>query len=83
MPGYDGNPDAAAEAAQDHVDSLVHAASSMLQGPVLTHCKDCGEEIDPRRVEAARVGGRTCQYCIDCQEDHDRAPRVRMLDHIL
>lgn len=83
MSGYEGNPDAAAEAAQDHVDSLINASQQMLVGPVLTRCKDCGEEINPLRVEAARKAGRACQYCIDCQEDHDKAPKVRMLDHIL
>ena len=83
MAGYEGNPDAAAEAAQEHLENLVHAASQQLIGPVLKQCADCGEDIDPARVEAALIGGRACKYCIRCQPYHDKAHPVRMLDHIL
>jgi RNA polymerase-binding transcription factor DksA len=83
MPGYDGNPDSASEAALEHVDNLINASQKMLAGPILSHCKECGEEINPKRVEAARANGMTCQYCIDCQEMHDKIPKIKMLDHIL
>jgi len=83
MAGYGDTPDAGAGAAQERVENLVYAAQLQLAGPVLSYCRDCGGEIDPRRVAAARDGKRACQYCIACQGNHDRAPFIRMLTHIL
>lgn len=83
MAGYGDTPDAGADAAREHVENLVYAAQQQMRGPVLAQCRDCGEDIDPRRVEAALEAGRACQYCITCQAAHDRAPQVRMLTHIL
>lgn len=83
MPGYDGNPDSGAEAALEHVDNLIHASRSMLQGPVLSHCLDCGDPIPVARREAAKAAGIKCTYCIQCQSSHDKAPKVKMLTHIL
>jgi RNA polymerase-binding transcription factor DksA len=83
MAGYEGNPDAAAQAAQEHLENLIQASSDHLKGPVLKQCADCGDDINPARVEAAIAGGRACKYCIECQPYHDKARSVRMLDHIL
>lgn len=83
MAGYGDTPDAAADAARDHVDNLVHASRELLEGPVLGVCLDCGDPIPAARREAAAKIGIKCCYCINCQEDHDKAPSVKMLTHIL
>lgn len=83
MSGYLGNPDAEAEQAMIMAENGVHARRQLLIGPVLSDCDDCGEEINPLRVEALRQQGMKCMYCIVCQPKHDTPGRVRMLDRIL
>lgn len=83
MAGYGDTPDAGAEAALDHVDNLIYASRSMLEGPVLSHCLDCGDPIPVARRSAAKAAGIKCTFCIQCQSSHDKAPRVKMLTHIL
>lgn len=61
----------------------IRAAQSMVEGPVLDECLDCGEEINPKRVEAMRKIGMRCMYCIACQPKYDRAGGIKMLDRIL
>ena len=83
MSGYTGNPDAEAEHALILAENGINAARSMLQGPVLTECQSCAEPINPKRVHALQAAGMKCMYCIICQQKHDKAPRVKMLDRIL
>lgn len=85
MSGYTGNPDAEAEHAMILAENGVHAVRQSLSGRILTHCLECGEEINPKRVELARTAGMKCEYCVDCQQEVDKRPRskVRMLDWIL
>lgn len=83
MSGYIGNPDAEAEHALILSENGINAARSMIEGPVLEDCLDCGEQINPMRVEAMHEIGMRCMYCIDCQPKHDRAGGIKMLDRIL
>lgn len=83
MSGYTGNPDAESEHALIINENGIHASSMMLVGPVLTECQDCGDEIDPRRVEALASRKMKCMYCITCQPAHDAVGKVKMLDRIL
>jgi RNA polymerase-binding transcription factor DksA len=83
MSGYAGNSDLEAEHALILAENAVHAARSMLNGPVLTDCIECGEQINTARVELLKRIGMKCMYCISCQENHDAPPRTKMLDRIL
>lgn len=83
MSGYIGNPDAESEHALILAENGISAARSMIDGPVLEECMDCGGQIDPRRVEAMKRINMRCMFCIHCQPKHDRAPAVKMLDRIL
>ena len=83
MSGYSGNPDAEAEQGYIFAENNINAARSMLIGPVLTHCNDCGERITEARRQLAITLNHTCQYCITCQPAHDKPQTIRMLDHIL
>jgi phage/conjugal plasmid C-4 type zinc finger TraR family protein len=60
-------------AVQDQIDATVkdgvsRAQSRLPQGPSLTHCADCGNEI-PEARRAAFCGVR---LCVACQEIQDR-----------
>lgn len=85
MSGYIGNPDAEAEHAMILSENGIRAAQSMVEGPVLDECLDCGEEINPMRVEAMRKIGMRCIRCFSCQQADDLRPkqRIKMLDRIL
>lgn len=83
MSGYAGNSDLEAEHALILAENGVNACSEMLDGPQLDHCTDCGERINPLRVEALKRLNMKCMYCVECQGDHDGVKRVRMLDRIL
>lgn len=83
MSGYAGNPEIASEHAFHLAENSIRASRSLLEGPVLTECQDCDEEIDPARVEALRKNGMKCVYCIYCQVNHNKPQIVRMLDNIL
>lgn len=83
MSGYIGNPDAEAEHALILAENGIGAARSMIEGPVLEDCLDCGEEINPLRITVMKKIGMRCYYCLTCQPRHDRPRGVRMLDRIL
>lgn len=83
MSGYTGNPDAESEHALILAENGINAARSLVDGPVLEECLDCGEEINPARVSAMRKIGMRCMYCITCQPKHDKAHGIKMLDRIL
>jgi RNA polymerase-binding transcription factor DksA len=83
MSGYIGNPDAEAEHALILSENGINASRSMIEGPVLEDCLNCGEEINPMRVEALRKIGMRCCFCVSCQVHHDKPRSVRMLDRIL
>lgn len=80
MSGYAGNSDLESEHALILSENGIGAARAMLPtGDSATHCWDCGDPIP----EARRIAQKGCKYCINCQVDHDKAPRVKMLDRIL
>lgn len=83
MSGYTGNPDAEAEHALILAENGINASRSMISGPVLDDCLDCGEAINPHRIEAMKRIGMRCMYCIACQPNHDKARGFKMLDRIL
>lgn len=83
MSGYIGDPDAEAEHAQVLADNGVAASRLMLSGSVRTHCLDCQEPIAEARRQVALKAGHKCLYCIACQGEHDKLPRIKMLDRIL
>jgi phage/conjugal plasmid C-4 type zinc finger TraR family protein len=64
---------AAEGAVQEQIDATVkdgieRAKSRLPQGPGLTHCAECGEEISAAR-RAAVPGAR---LCLSCQAKHDQ-----------
>lgn len=85
MSGYTGNPDAEAEHALILAENGIYAAQQELSGRVLTHCLECGEEIDPKRIQFCVDKNMKCEYCIICQAIIEKQPKakVRMLDWIL
>lgn len=84
MSGYAG-PDDESLHAIILSENGIHACQQALVGVILTHCLECGDEIDPRRVEFARKHNIKCEYCIDCQTEIDKLPKakVKMLDWVL
>lgn len=83
MSGFSGNPDAESEHALILAENGIKAAQSLIEGPVLTECLDCGDNINPLRVQAMRKISMKCIYCLTCQPKYDRASNVKMLDRIL
>lgn len=83
MSGYIGNPDAEAEHALVVAENGIEAHRERLRGRVLSHCADCGDEIPADRIAAAISMQMKCEFCIDCQSDHDKIKRRKMLDRIL
>lgn len=61
----------------------VRASSSLVEGPVLDECLDCGDAINQLRKAALQKVGMKCMYCITCQPKHDKAGGIKMLDRIL
>lgn len=61
----------------------INAARSLIEGPILEDCLDCGEAINPARIEAMKRINMRCMYCITCQPKHDKARGIKMLDRIL
>ena len=64
---------AAEGAVQDQIDATVkdgvkRAQSQLPQGPGLTHCAECGNEIP----EARRTAIRGVRLCLSCQDMQDR-----------
>ena len=64
---------AAEGAVQEQIDATVkdgirRAQSKLAQGPSLTHCEQCAQEIS----EARRVALAGVRLCVTCQEAHDR-----------
>lgn len=64
---------AAEGAVQDQIDATVkdgvkRAQSQLPQGPGLTHCAECGNEIP----EARRAAIRGVRLCLSCQDMQDR-----------
>ena len=60
-------------AVQEQIDATVkdginRAKSRLPQGPSLTHCADCGNEIP----EARRAAVPGVRLCVTCQEASDR-----------
>lgn len=82
MSGYAG-PDDEALHALILAENGINASRSMIDGPVLEECLDCGDEINPARVQAMKKIGMRCMYCIKCQPKYDKPAGVKMLDRIL
>ena len=60
-------------AVQDQIDATVKDAISLAksrlpQGPGLTHCAECGNEIPQARRDAIR----SVRLCLACQDARDR-----------
>ena len=51
-----------------HMNAIARVRNSIAQGPSLSHCFECGEEIPLQRQQA--VPG--CRLCIDCKELAER-----------
>lgn len=85
MSGYAGNPDLESEHAIVLAENGVHAAGIAINGAVLTHCVDCGEEIEAARRSAMIKHRMKCIRCFSCQEDQDSRPvrRIKMLTKML
>ena len=85
MSGYAGNSDLEAEHALILSENGIHASREAISGRVLEYCVECGEKINPLRVEFARKHGIKCEMCVGCQEVEDKKPksRIKMLDRIL
>ena len=83
MSGYGGNPDLESEHALIINENGIAASQQMLVGQILTECADCGEVINPKRVEYAIKHNMKCEYCMRCQPFHDAQPNVKMLTKML
>lgn len=83
MSGYAGNSDLEAEHALIMAENGIMASQMMLKGRVLTHCNECGDPIPEARRQYALKAEMKCDRCVACQEAHDKAPRIKMLDRIL
>lgn len=79
MSGYAGNADLESEHALILAENAIRASQSMVAGPIMSDCQDCGQQINPMRVNALRKIGMRCLYCIQCQVRHG----IKMLDRIL
>lgn len=82
MSGYIGDSaEAAANIADDMVSNEIAASrKDMYDGPSLSHCEECGDDIpEARRLAVA------CKLCVHCQEEFEKLPkqRMKMLDKIL
>lgn len=82
MSGYAG-PDDDALHALILAENAIRASQTMITGPVLEDCLDCGEAINPLRIAAMRKINMRCMFCIECQPKHDKVSTVKMLDRIL
>lgn len=82
MSGYAG-PDNEAEHAIIMGENGIDACRKLLEGRVLQHCADCGEEIAAARIAALQKLGMKCEYCIECQAGHDAAKLPKMLTRML
>lgn len=79
MSGYGGADDESVNA-MAIVDNGVGLARMMLPvGESAVLCHECGDPIPLARREAQKG----CKFCIVCQVDHDKHPRLRVLDRIL
>ncbi|NBO60571.1 MAG: DksA/TraR family C4-type zinc finger protein [Flavobacteriia bacterium] len=80
MSGYLGNPDAGAEYASDVVDAHLRLIRSRLSDGVSSLiCHDCGDEIP----EGRRLAQPGCMFCVQCQVEHDKLPRLNFLTKML
>ena len=82
MSGY-GSVDSDSELASQMAENGIEAHRQVLKGRVLTKCQDCGEDINPLRVEALRKNNMKCEYCITCQEHHNGISIPQMLIKML
>ena len=84
MSGYAG-PDDESLHAIILSENGIHACQQELVGSVLAYCLECGEKIDPNRVQACVDNNMRCEYCIDCQCEIDKLPKAKtkMLNWVL
>jgi RNA polymerase-binding transcription factor DksA len=82
MSGY-GGADLESELAIQMSENGIEAHRQALQGRVLSECLDCGQEINPKRVEFLRSKNMKCEYCVDCQSNHDGIKLPKMLTNML
>lgn len=77
--------DAESEQAIIHAENGINAVRAQMEGPILTECQECGNDIPEARVLAMRKNGMKCVMCVSCQEEDDKRPkaRIKMLDRIL
>ena len=79
MSGY-GSADDHLDNIQAVVDNAIDLARSRIpSGESNTHCDECGIEIPEKR----RLAMKGCKYCITCQVEHDKLPRIRTVDWML
>lgn len=48
-------------------NAIAAARAKLGNGPSLTHCSECGEEIPEKRRQVIKG----CKYCVTCQELYD------------
>lgn len=82
MSGYAGPDDESLHAIIMN-ENAIQRSQALLEGPAEAECRDCGEPIPKARRDALAAMKIKCIYCISCQESHDDAPHVKMLDRIL
>lgn len=55
------------------------ARSRIPKGESATECQECGNPIP----EGRRLAMPGCQYCITCQVQYDKLPKIRVVDWML
>ena len=82
MSGYGGCDDESLHA-MILAENAIHASQQLLIGGISEFCFDCGEQIPEARRAFLASKQMKCYYCIDCQTEHDKPVKVKMLDHVL
>lgn len=75
-----GNPDDDVLAAIDFAENYIQLARSMIpSGESKIFCQECNTKI-PEARRAAQPG---CRYCIECQVEYDKLPKIKTVTHML
>lgn len=79
MSGY-GSADDHLDNIQAVVDNAVDLARSRITtGVSNTHCDECGEIIPEKR----RLAVQGCKFCVVCQVQYDKLPKIKAVTWML
>lgn len=79
MSGYGGPDDHNANIEAVVLNGIDIARAMLPTGESNEYCDDCDAEIP----HARRIAMKGCKYCVTCQENHDKRPKIRAVDWML